>query len=96
MGNCGSNPVTTDNTPDYDNPQPLSEEEIMKRIVASEASQVLKYDENPSDVGKGSYEIRFAFVSQKGYYPNGEFGWLLLLLHPRPQFRSLTVTAPCL
>ena len=72
MGNCGSDPVSSDSVPEYGNPSPLSEEEIMKRIVASEKAQIIKYEESPGRGNKGSYEIKFGYVSQKGYYPNGE------------------------
>ena len=75
MGNCGSNPVQSDSSsspPDYDNYSPLSEEEIMKRIVSSESSKVLTYESEPGKPEAGTFDIRYAYVSQKGYYPNGE------------------------
>lgn len=73
MGNCGSNPVQSNPStpPDYDNYSPLSEEEIMKRIVSSDQSKVLSYEAEPGSPAKGGYDIRYAYVSQKGYYPNG-------------------------
>ncbi|GMI14222.1 hypothetical protein TrVE_jg1126 [Triparma verrucosa] len=42
----------------------------MKRIVSSESSKVLTYESEPGKPGAGTFDIRYAYVSQKGYYPN--------------------------
>jgi len=74
MGNCGSTTVTNQPRDDLDdsNYSPLTEEEINKRIVASERTETAKFLVDNKDKKKGSYDMRFAYVSQKGYYPNRE------------------------
>ncbi len=72
---CGSSTVPTlPSIPSAngDNYSPLSEEEILKRIVDSKQDEVLKFDASRKK-GDGNFEVRYAFVSQKGYYPNGKF-----------------------
>ena len=73
MGNCGSTSV--DHHPNNaqshkDNYSPLSEEEIKKRIDASAKTEVAKFLVDNKDPGKGGFTYRYAYVSQKGYYPN--------------------------
>ena len=50
---------------------PLSEDEILKRIVMSNATSTKKFAGGIME--KDSYTMRYAFVSQKGYYPNGKY-----------------------
>ena len=75
MGNCGSTSV--DHQPQNahsanDNYSPLTEDEIKKRIDASEKTEVAKFLVDNNNPDAGSFSFRFAFVSQKGYYPNRE------------------------
>ena len=50
------------------NTGPLTEEEIQRRIVCSD-----KVIEKEMTCEDGTFGMKIAYLSQKGYYPNGEF-----------------------
>jgi len=47
---------------------PLTDEEIQRRIVCSDSVVDKRIDVE----GGGTYSMKIAYLSQKGYYPNGE------------------------
>jgi hypothetical protein len=51
--------------------QPLTEKELEQRIVAPSETQILKI---------GGINIRYAWVSQRGYYPDGYIYFEIIII----------------
>ena len=58
-------------------PSPLTEADIKSRIECSEHTEIMKGVQAEGGV---TYDISYAYLTQRGYYPHGEWGLELLVI----------------